>query len=137
MSSKADTEWRPGCVPERSTLKDHIVTYQELRKGDFLISQNGKYKAVFQQDGNFVILADGDDSPIWATGTAGKNAFRITVQPDNNLVVYTEQNEPVWASDTWQHFYGYSRAMRLTMTNEGKLVLDKDGTTVWSDGKKW
>ncbi|CAK6979977.1 B-type lectin plumieribetin-like isoform X2 [Scomber scombrus] len=115
----------------------HIGIDNHLYKGDFIISPNGRYKAVFQQDGNFVILADGDDSPIWATRTAGKNAFRITVQEDNNLVVYTEQNKPVWASDTWQHYYGYSTAMRLTMTNEGKLVLDKHGTTVWSDGKKW
>ncbi|CAK6979979.1 uncharacterized protein LOC128371028 isoform X1 [Scomber scombrus] len=95
---------------------DHILTNQELRKGDFLISENGKYKAVFQEDGNFVIFAL---CPIWATGTAGENPHRIIVQPDNNLVMYNGRNKPVWASDTWEEKeHEHSDKMCLTMTNE-------------------
>ncbi|XP_042286464.1 uncharacterized protein LOC121909806 isoform X1 [Thunnus maccoyii] len=139
QSSQPDKEKKTSSVTESCRIvgKDHISTDQELRMGDFLISKNGKYQAVFQEDGNFVILADGDERPIWATGTNGWNPFRLIVQQDNNVVMYTKENKPVWASGTWTHRPWYSTRMRLTMTNDGLLVLDKDGKTIWSDGKKW
>ena len=88
-----------------------------------------------QEDGNFVIFAL---CPIWATATTGMNPHRIILQPDNNLVMYTRKNKAVWASDTWEkHEEEHSDKMRLTMTDEGKLVLYKDEEIIWSDGKNW
>ncbi|KAK2851960.1 hypothetical protein Q5P01_008236 [Channa striata] len=65
--------------------KTSISTDQELRKGEYLMSENGNYKAVFQGDGNFVVYAW---SPIWATNTHGKNPYKILLQQDGNLVMY-------------------------------------------------
>ncbi|XP_023248737.1 comitin-like [Seriola lalandi dorsalis] len=106
--------------------KNSISTDQELRQGEYLTSEDGNSKAVFQDDGNFVIYTW---SPIWATNTCGKNPFRILVQQENNLVMYNEEDQTVWASGT-------STRMNLTLTNEGQLVLDRNGQTVWSAGKK-
>ncbi|XP_040902996.1 mannose-specific lectin-like [Toxotes jaculatrix] len=108
-----------------------ISTDEELRQGDCLISENGNYKAVFQEDGNFVIYTW---APVWASDTYGKSPFRILLQQDANLVMYTKEDKPVWASGSYSAD-GNSR-MRLTMSNEGQLVLDRNGKTVWRSAKK-
>ncbi|XP_023248740.1 mannose-specific lectin-like [Seriola lalandi dorsalis] len=110
--------------------KNSISTDQELRQGEYLTSENGNFKAVFQDDGNFVIYTW---SPIWASNTYGKNPFRILLQQDNNLVMYNKEDKPLWASGTYSN--QCSTRLRLTMTNEGQLVLDQNGKRIWSVGK--
>uniref|UniRef100_A0A672YGH3 Bulb-type lectin domain-containing protein n=1 Tax=Sphaeramia orbicularis TaxID=375764 RepID=A0A672YGH3_9TELE len=107
--------------------KTSISTNQEMRKGDYLLSTNGNYKAVFQEDGNFVIYTW---APMWSTGTCDKGGFRIVLQEDSNLVMYDRDNRGVWGSDT--HSPKESNRMRLTMTDDGHLVLDRDGVKIWS-----
>ncbi|XP_035501408.1 mannose-specific lectin-like [Scophthalmus maximus] len=109
--------------------RNSISTDQELRKGEFLMSVNGEFKAIFQDDGNFVIYKW---SPIWDTKTCGKNPFRVLLQPDNNLVMYDKCSKPVWATGT--HSNQANQRMRLTLTDGGRLVLDKDGSEIWGAG---
>uniref|UniRef100_A0A672YGG8 Bulb-type lectin domain-containing protein n=1 Tax=Sphaeramia orbicularis TaxID=375764 RepID=A0A672YGG8_9TELE len=106
--------------------KTSISTGQEMRKGDYLLSTNGNYKAVFQEDGNFVIYTW---APLWFSETNGKGGFRIVLQEDNNLVMYNRDG-PVWASNSYSP--KESGRMRLTMTDDGHLVLDRDGVEIWS-----
>ncbi|XP_029995456.1 comitin-like [Sphaeramia orbicularis] len=107
--------------------KTSISTNQEMRKGDYLLSTNGNYKAVFQEDGNFVIYTW---APMWSTGTCDKGGFRIVLQEDNNLVMYNKAYRAVWASSSYSN--ETSNRMRLTMTDDGHLVLDRDGVEIWS-----
>ncbi|KAM7380867.1 hypothetical protein PAMP_004137 [Pampus punctatissimus] len=107
--------------------KNSISTEQELRKGESLVSVSGKHTAVFQEDGNFVIYTEGH--PIWSSKTDGSCASRIILQRDNNLVMYSHEG-PIWATDTWTPDRASTR-MRLTLTNEGQLVLERDGEVIW------
>ncbi|XP_030218410.1 comitin [Gadus morhua] len=111
-------------------IMDYIATNHELRNGDFLLSKDGNFKAIFQDDGNFVIYKW---SPCWHTNTATNGGIRVLLQEDNNLVMYTKEKKPVWSSKSYNDTP--SSKMRLTLTNEGHLVLDQDAQTVWSSEK--
>ena len=52
------------------------------------------------------------------------------MQADNNLVMYTEQQKAVWSSVTWSE--DSTHLMRLTMKDEGHLVIEKAGEPTWS-----
>ncbi|XP_039889845.1 mannose-specific lectin-like [Simochromis diagramma] len=106
--------------------KNSISTDQELRKGESLVSVNGNFKAILQEDGNFVVYKW---SPIWATATNGKNPARLLLQGDSNLVLYTQDDKPVWSSGTVNPD---NRTMRLTLTNDGRLVVTRNGAQIWS-----
>nr|CCQ25776.1 Lily type lectin 1 [Channa striata] len=107
--------------------KNYLSRNDELRKGDYLMSENGNYKAVFQGDGNFVVYAW---SPIWATNTHGKNPYKILLQQDGNLVMYPKHGEAIWSTGTYSN--QSCCRMRLTLNNDGQLVLERDGKTIWN-----
>ena len=88
-----------------------------------------------QDDGNLVVYKW---HPIWASNTWNQRGFRILLQQDGNLVMYTKENQyfgerPIWNTKSYSH--GANRRMRLTMTNDGNLVLDNNGQEVWSSEK--
>ncbi|XP_053356613.1 B-type lectin plumieribetin-like [Clarias gariepinus] len=110
--------------------KNYLSMDEELRKGDYLLSNNGEYKAVFQGDGNFVVYGW---KPVWASNTAGINdAQRLIMQGDCNLVMYTPQ-KPVWASGQTR---SKVKTCRLTLGNDGILLIDNDFDEVWKSTKK-
>lgn len=91
-----------------------------------LISSDGRFEAVMQTDGNFVLYQG--STPLWATGTKGSGANHVALQSDGNLVVYDAANNPKWASRT----NGRGGA-RLTLQNDGNLVLYTAGNSaVWA-----
>ena len=133
-----------------------IATNQELRNGEFLLSKDGNFKAIFQvskklvvifdsiislqfsiyslldfnqsqDDGNFVIYKW---APCWHTNTANDGGIRVLLQKDNNLAMYTKKRDCVWSTVTRNE--ANSDKMRLTLTNEGHLVLDKDAEAIWT-----
>ncbi|MFD3970908.1 mannose-binding protein [Streptomyces cyaneofuscatus] len=88
----------------------------------------------------------------WAT-----NRIRMTMQPDGNLVVYNEQNKPIWAAMTFGENHraifqpdgnlvihnGDDRAIwaskthdfggaRMVLRSDGKVVIVHNGRVVWS-----
>ncbi len=118
---------------ETSTGTDTLRSNQFLNRNESIISENGQYHAVMQDDGNFVIY-DGPRArgkPTWATGTDGKGGTQIIMQDDGNLVIYrgARANKQVkWASDTDGQI-----GSRLVMQDDGKLVMYSgiDGKAVW------
>jgi hypothetical protein len=120
-----------------------------LAQNQEIDSPNGRFRAIMQTDGNFVIYDQG--SAIWATGTQGLwlPAYRLAVQPDGNLVIYgSSANDvslggygvcpaysaciPTWATGT----YGRGSApYTLKMQDDGNLVLyDSTSRAVWASG---
>lgn len=99
-------------LEEITCEKDTLLPGEILKKGEFIRSENTAYKAVMQDDGNFVVY--GHDS-LWASNTQS-NGDRVVMQHDGNLVVYNKDT-PTWASDTW------SRGHRLVMQSDGNLVV--------------
>ncbi|KAK5878122.1 hypothetical protein CesoFtcFv8_025561 [Champsocephalus esox] len=96
--------------------KNFLSRRDELRKGDSLVSNNGEFKAIFQEDSNFVVYGW---QPVWASDTHGSDAFRLVMQDDCNLVMYSKSDKALWSSDS----YGPNTdRSRLQLTDDGKLV---------------
>lgn len=101
-----------------------------------LTSSSKRFMAIFQQDGNFVVYDNG--RPIWASGTNGRGATRLTFQNDGNLVIYTARTQPLWSSNTWG-IYNSTNQNTLVMQNDGNLVLYQGGVNflgraIWATG---
>ncbi|XP_047468124.1 mannose-specific lectin CEA-like isoform X2 [Mugil cephalus] len=106
--------------------KNFLSRNEELRDGDYLLSNNGQYKAIFQDDGNFVIYTW---KPVWASNTDGSDAYRLCMQGDCNLVLYNGYGQPRWATNT-DCFN--CKVCHLQLTDDGALVVQKGAETVWS-----
>jgi hypothetical protein len=103
-----------------------------LNQDEKLVSSNGKYTAMMQSDGNFVIYAG--SSAIWATGSNGKGVapYKLAMQADVNLVVYGSSNA-IWASGP----RGGTAPYTLIMQDDGNLVIyDSSNRAVWASGTK-
>jgi len=101
-----------------------------LRSGQYLQSTNGRYVAVQQADGNFVVYAAG--RPVWASSTAlgtRQPGTSLAVQDDGNLVLYGPQRA-LWATDT----VGSGAGNLLVMQDDGNLVLYGPRRALWATG---
>uniref|UniRef100_A0A3Q1GLR9 Mannose-specific lectin-like n=1 Tax=Acanthochromis polyacanthus TaxID=80966 RepID=A0A3Q1GLR9_9TELE len=110
----------------RTMSRNYLSKNDELRKGDSLFSNNREWKAVFQNDGNFVIYGW---KPMWASDTDGSDAVRVCMQADCNLVMYNASDKPRWNTNTWQ---SPAEMCRLQLTDEGNLVLYRGGQEIWN-----
>uniref|UniRef100_A0A671Y2N7 Mannose-specific lectin-like n=1 Tax=Sparus aurata TaxID=8175 RepID=A0A671Y2N7_SPAAU len=107
--------------------KNTLLKNEELQRGEYLMSNNGRWKAVLQDDGNFVLYDDG--KVVWASNTHGSDGYRLCMQPDCNLVIYNRGNVPKWATNTYQP--KEVEMCRVVLTDEGKLELYRD-EHIWS-----
>lgn len=93
---------------------------------------NNGFTAYLQGDGNFVIYnPDGD--VVFATDTVGSGGVRFTFQEsDGNVVLYTENDQPVWASHSSQPGICSACKCRLVLSPLGQLIVDRNfGDTYW------
>ncbi|KAL2087159.1 hypothetical protein ACEWY4_018218 [Coilia grayii] len=103
--------------------------YGVLQKGDYLLSNNRNFKAIFQDDGNFVIYTW---KPIWASNTGGcRNADRVVMQGDCNLVMYSNSDNPLWAAGT-NRCGGPYPGVHAVLQDDGALVVQNTGEQLWS-----
>ncbi|XP_068604121.1 B-type lectin plumieribetin-like [Brachionichthys hirsutus] len=107
--------------------RNYMSKNDELRRGDFMVSNNGRWKAIFQDDANFVIYDDGEAT--WASNTCGSDGFRLCLQGDCNLVLYSQNDGAVWSTDTYTL---EANMCRLQMTDDGKLELSREAEKIWS-----
>ncbi|XP_016533968.1 mannose-specific lectin-like [Poecilia formosa] len=112
--------------------KNYMSKNDELRKGDYLMSNNGQWKAVFQNDGNFVVYGW---KPTWASDTCGSDVTRLVMQKDCNLVMYNENNQPRWATGTNTPPKDGYHVCRLYLSDEGILHLSEDSQELWNSTK--
>jgi lambda family phage minor tail protein L len=94
-----------------------LTAGQSLLSNQFLVSSNGWYKAVMQEDGNFVVYSKALKA-VWSTLTYTKGLSTFIYQDDGNLVVYDAFNRPTWNSNT----QNVAAITALTFT---KLLPDK------------
>lgn len=120
-----------------STWKPDTIRSED-KQGFQLESDNGKYVARIQDDGNFVVYSmkdkDNVKNAIWNSGTngKGKGPYRVTMQEDGNLVVYDSTNAALWNSQT--NGKG-TPDYKLIMQDDGNLVVyDKTGKATWNSG---
>ncbi len=117
---------------ELSTVKDTLSEGDQMTQGQQLFSGNGLYRAQMQHDGNFVVYSTWNNQAIWnSPGTYGANNARLVMQWDDNLVMYNDQNQWIWKTDTQLPSEPKIKS-RLVMQNDGNLVLYQGGRAAWS-----
>jgi len=125
-------------------LSHTLPTGVTLYTGDTLTSSDGRFTAIMQTDGNFVVYRNGVGA-IWASSWCGQTAFgpgfRAVMQTDGNFVVYTPSSVAVWATSfpqtqsacisNQQTVFGSS--VYMVMQNDGNLVMYRPGYgAVWA-----
>ena len=109
----------------------------KLVANQYLVSTNGRFKAIMQGDGNFVVY-DGGRGLWWSmlNWSAPKSAT-ISMQGDGNLCMYPTE-ETGSGGSTWCSYQKLSIPLygnhKLIMQDDGNLVMYKsDGVTaLWS-----
>jgi hypothetical protein len=83
-----------------------------------LDSPNGRYRALMQTDGNFVVYST-VTGPLWSSGTAGHpGSYLVLQQTDGNVVIYASNGHALWSTHTSGDI-----GADLEMQNDGNLVL--------------
>nr|AQQ75175.1 hypothetical protein [uncultured bacterium] len=117
-------------APTPPPSRDTLASGTRLSGGQSITSSNGRYRLLYQNDGNLVFYDDVDKVALWSSGTTGTAAGQALMQADGNFVVYTAQGAAVWASGT----PGNDNA-RLVVQNDGNLVLYRaDNQPAWELG---
>ncbi|KAL7373196.1 hypothetical protein ABVT39_001077 [Epinephelus coioides] len=107
--------------------KNILSKGEELGKGGSLESSNGKFKVIFQDDGNFVIYQGSE--AIWSSDTHGTYSVRVCMQEDCNLVIYSDNGKPRWCTETCR---SDCSSCDLQLTDDCKLVMTADGEQLLS-----
>nr|BAD90686.1 skin mucus lectin [Lophiomus setigerus] len=105
--------------------RNYMSKNDELRAGDYLMSNNGEWKAVFQDNGNFVIYGW---TPTWASNTCEVGGYRLCLQQDCNLVMYDMGGKAVWHTNSSK---SAPNMCRLQLTDKGSLVVYREGESIW------
>lgn len=125
---------RVGQVPTGNQLH----AGQSLRRGDKLVSPNGRFTLWMQPDGNLV-LYDGTpaiQTAYWATHTSRfpdpRRPTHADMQSDGHLVTYNDAMWPSWGTGIYGPTYV---TPYLELMDNGNLVIFHAGRTpVWSTG---
>lgn len=112
-------------------MPDTLPAGSELAVGQELQSNNGRYRAVMQGDGNFV-LYEAANVAVWSTDTwrpVGQlfQPVKAVMQGDGNFVLYSAVGFPAWASGT-----DGRGGDRLVLQNDRNLAIyTPAGEPVW------
>lgn len=82
---------------------DNLYAGQSIFSEQQLVSVNRWYIARVGPLGDFFIRAKNQQTDLgflWQTGTGGSGGYRLTMQSDGNLVLYTASNSVVWHTNT-------------------------------------
>lgn len=126
--------------------KNYIKIGENIRAGEYLVSENGVFFARMQYDGNFVVYRGSSQDSVMALWSAqkwesGSKNFHARVQEDGHFVVYrgTPENpkEAFWATGK----YGDKNKYYAIMQNDGNFVVypgidpdNKRGAAYWASG---
>ena len=113
---------------------------QSLSVGDWLTSDNGCFRAIMQDDGNFAIYqgTEASEECIWASGVwpgSEKGPYSAVMQSDGHFVVYQKEHHPIWASGVWP---GAQKGPYVAiMQNDGNFVVYQKKHPIWATNTRW
>lgn len=81
-----------------TTYADRLLQGERLEVGEELVSRNGDYRLVLEEDGSLVVRTP-TGGALWETKAAGSEAYLI-LRADGKLVLYTGDGAPVWNTST-------------------------------------
>ncbi len=104
------------------------VAVRRLGPGDATRSPSGRYRLVYQVDGDLVLADDELGRIEWSTRTAGSGAGEVAMTPDGDLEVVDAGGTVRWRSGTAGHPSAY-----FDVTDDGAVAVYRaDGGLVWS-----
>jgi hypothetical protein len=108
-----------------SRFSDNLTTGMTMIREQYLVSADGRYHALMQDDGNLVVYAPGY-RVLWNSQTGNNSGAYIAVQSDGNFVIYASNNTtPLW----WTGTIGI---VKLVMQSDGNFVgYNASGAAVW------
>ena len=96
-----------------------------------MLSRNGFYKFILQENGNLEILCDGNK--IWESHTKGKSIDGLYIAK-GGLVLYAPDRTVAWQKGSWKRD---ANPETVIMQNDGNFVMyDKNGNAIWELGTK-
>lgn len=107
-------------IPILYPYGDTLISGQSLLRGQGLISLNGQYTLILQEDGNLVEYYSGSTA-TWATRTDRRIIDHATLQTDGNFVLYDDQEEARWASNTVAWGSTWNAAYKMVLANDGYI----------------
>ncbi len=123
----------PGCASSTPIFYTaQIGALTDLAANQYVISGDGRFKLIYQTDGNLVLYMNGS-TPLWASNTGGTSPGRASFDSYGRLNLFNGAGNFVW---TWTPGtatagpYGF-----LAVQNDGNVVAyDANGAAVWSTG---
>lgn len=117
--------------PREGYYADQMIAseHRSLHPGQTLVSKNGIYTLMMQNDCNLVIYrgTPSIQNAVWDTSTHGRGFnCRATMQSDGNFVVYDAFNRALF--DTGTH--GNANTI-LLMQDDGNLVIYAPHGPIW------
>ena len=110
-----------------------------LFPGDSISSPNEQYELTLQTNGNLVLYqlgANGTNTTLWSSHTAGQAAVEAVMQTDGNLVVYGANNADGSWNRLWSSATNGNPGATLAVEDDGELVisLPGGGPALWAYG---
>jgi hypothetical protein len=116
-------------VADNEHVAESVILYpnENLERGVFRSSPNGRYQAGLSETGDFVLLNADQNDHIWSAGISG--GVRAHMQTDGNLVVRDASNKGIWSTNT--HTYP---ASKLVIDDFGQVALKFGLDRLWFSG---
>jgi alpha-tubulin suppressor-like RCC1 family protein len=109
-------------------FKGSMGADKRLNPGETLLSNNGRYRLIMQNDGNLVVYSP--SRALWNSRTQGRAPEFFTLQNDGNLVLYGKNIRAYWTSNSQG-----KGGKTLVMQDDGNLVLyTAQNRPVWNSG---
>ncbi|KAL4504504.1 hypothetical protein ABPG72_009950 [Tetrahymena utriculariae] len=114
--------------------KDRLTQGKKLDQDKWLASQNQKFQAGIQDDGNLVVISQVNNQRICTFSsmnkTKGDAPHKLALNSNVSLEIQDYRNVRLWDSDTVNQGQG---PYILIMQNYGNLVLfDRNKNTIWN-----
>ncbi len=111
-----------GATDQATAAANQLQPGSRLLPGESLASTSGRYRLLYQSDGNRVLYDDVEEIQLWTTNTAGTGAGQAVMQGDGNFVVYDAQGIATWFTGT-----GGNANARLRLQDDGNVVVSSSG----------
>lgn len=121
-----------------TSLGDTLSSGETLMANQQLVSANGKYRALMQNDGNFVVYRNEWDV-VWAVNEyilGSITGWRVTMKADGNLVVLTSSGALKWQSGSYVPGASGTTSAFLKLDDSGGLTVYA-GTPDNPGEKRW
>ena len=118
--------------PPPSAYRSSLTSPAYLQQGQSIKSQSGNTTLIMQTNGNlelFQINADGSASGVWDTNSYGGTGSKFALQSNGGLVVYDNNNNTQWDSNTEGLGVG---PYTLTVYDSYIQLSDKNNIHIWN-----